>query len=657
MGIISPKTNKVRSYLDELYSVYYREIPVDIITFLKDPYYLGKSTGYGKAIFPGWIPVLKDISRNDHLYIVVFTGAIGIGKSTIALYYLAYCLYKIMCLKDPWKYFELADAGKMAVSFFNLTKTLGSSRGFNKLQKMLRFSKWFYDHGGVIRGKTDPYMDLPLFDWKLSSPYSKGFAVLGEDLIGGVMDEVDSPDESEGQRRRILKAYTASIRRFESRFVRQGECISRFFLVASKQEEFAFLETFIKEMEGYKKILVVDKAQWEIKPKTNYCGKRFYVVLGDAYTPSKLFDEYEVAKGESVGSGESRQIVSVPVEHKEDFMIDLTGSLRDLAGISVKGLRKYKLFPSERFVYDCFDDNKNDPCSQEVVEVGLNDEFEYISLIDLSKIRVSKSVERCIHMDTAFSSDCLGLAMSCVGYWAEKQVENEDGSFSEDVAPVVETDFAISFKARPGDRIPLHKIRKLILDLRRYGFKIKMFSADLKLASEDTTQLLTRAKIECEYFSLDKNIKPYIDFRNVVFEKRWICHRHGLLFFELKHLEYDKEKGKIDHPEKVKDVITTDDGDVKEVVLMGSKDLSDAVAGSVSQAIKYAKKPLDVKSAIDALRSLNRKGVSSGLPPDWFISYGNRKEDDRVLVSDNDKHGAMVEVLKGLKANKFAKRV
>jgi len=48
-------------------------------------------------------------------------------------------------------------------------------------------------------------------------------------------------------------------------------------------------------------------------------------------------------------------------------------------------------------------------------------------------------------------------------------------------------------------------------------------------------------------------------------------------------------RGKIDHPDKVKGKTILDDGTVKEVIMKGSKDSSDAVAGSVYSILEETK--------------------------------------------------------------------
>lgn len=605
---------KLLTYRDNLYKLYYREKPAPILQFIEDPYFLGKSTNFGKAISPIWKQNLKEIFYDDSKYLVVFTGAIGTGKTTAAIIGIAYVIYRLMCLKDMWSYFELSDSGKASVSFFNLTKSLSHSRGFRLLQMYLLESQWFWDHGGVLRGSKDKYMDLPLFEWTLASPYSKGFGIQGANVVVAIMDEVDSPTESKQQKERVLSAYESTVRRFDSRFVRKGSTLGRFFLVASKQDEMSFLNTFVDEMKNSGRVYLVDIPLWAAKPAKLYSGQKFYVSVGDLYNQPKILAPEEVDKAKLDGF----KVVEVPIEYRNDFERDLVGALRDIAGIAVRGVRKSKLFPSEWSIESCYDPEKADPVKILTIEIGLKDEVELIRYIDLNKIRLPGSVPRVISCDIAFSGDALGLAMSGIKSWILVEGETADGSFIKTRAPVVETDFVLRIKAKEGDRIPLHKVRKLILDLRTAGFNIVKYTADLQLASEDTRQILERAGISTEYFSVDKDIKYYLDFRDMVYQKRWICHRNEYLHFELKHLEYDVEKKKVDHPEKVSDVIMLEDGSVKEVVLQGSKDMADAVCASVAVLTKDSVAPMDVEGMKQLMQNLASEQVQVSENKYWW---------------------------------------
>lgn len=85
------------------------------------------------------------------------SGAIGLGKSTIATIGLAYILYKLLCLKDPASYYRLTKGSKVAIAIFNITLDQGYGVGFAKLQAMLKQSEWFLQHGTLTGLKATTY--------------------------------------------------------------------------------------------------------------------------------------------------------------------------------------------------------------------------------------------------------------------------------------------------------------------------------------------------------------------------------------------------------------------------------------------------------------------------------------------------------------------
>ena len=64
----------------------YKEIPVDIDTFLDSPTYLGKVTREGQSISPHWRVVLHDIfDAGNKWEEIILTGATRIGKSSTGI--------------------------------------------------------------------------------------------------------------------------------------------------------------------------------------------------------------------------------------------------------------------------------------------------------------------------------------------------------------------------------------------------------------------------------------------------------------------------------------------------------------------------------------------------------------------------------------------
>ena len=647
---LSPKQKKtlqVKTYYHNLINQVYTEEPVDIITFISSPKFLGASTDNGRGVYPYWKNALKEIFDDNGKIIIVLTGSIGTGKSTCAIYSLCYIQYRLMLLRDPYKFFGLNPGRKMTFGFFNLNKSLGDSAGFNKMMSILSASPWFQENAiRKTETKRGTQLEFSLIDYALASPYSRGFGIVGADLASGVMDEVDSPMDPLKQKERVIEAYSAMFTRFQSRFAPNNYSIGKLFVVCSRQDESAFIDTFIaeKKQTSEEQMHVYDPAIWEVKPKGTYHEETFPVSVGNQYNPPKIISEDEVEKYLAEGF----QVVRPPIDFKSDFQMNIIRSLRDIAGKSVTGTHKFSLFPSDSYITDSFDPEKEDPVKVPLIRTGLQDPLDLVGYIDFSKIRLPKYTPRYIHYDISFTGDASGIAMSGIKDWKYVDVMNPDGTWRQDLLPIVETDFCIRIKAFDGDRIPPHKVRKLVLDIKAMGYNIGKFTADLQMASEETLQLLKQAGVNTEYISVDKSNKAYFDFRNAIFEKRWVCHNHPQLFFELKHLECSPLDGKVDHPKKVKTVEFINVGELQDVVVEGSKDVADAVCGSVAQCLYSNTRPVDVQMVSDALKRANppKPSLFEDVSKLFKLQDGEGKE---IILPNPDKTEYINNIFKRLR--------
>ena len=138
---------------DSLKYADYDEIPVDIHTFLHDKKYLGAALydPDGRfTLFPYWETKLEEIFPDNvttRYNTIVFTGAIGLGKSTIAVICLLYLLYRLLCLKDPYLYYGLQPIDKISISLMNITIENAKGVALDKMNQMLLSSEWFMAHG------------------------------------------------------------------------------------------------------------------------------------------------------------------------------------------------------------------------------------------------------------------------------------------------------------------------------------------------------------------------------------------------------------------------------------------------------------------------------------------------------------------------------
>lgn len=588
--------------VNSIYALEWKERPVDILTYISDPEYLGGITESGKAIFPGWKKALVEMFSNQQKYIIVLTGAMGVGKTYIACVGISYIIYLIHCLKDPFSFLGKASSGKLAVSFFNLNKSMSDTLGYQKLQHILYHSPWFIKNAlRVKEGKTNE-VQMPLVDCLLSSPNSQGYGITGGDTITGILDEVDSPNAGLTQKKKVLATYEQTIGRFKNRFVSTTGSLGKFFIVSSKQETMGFIDTFIAERKNDPSVLVFDLAKWEANPDINHSGKKFLVALpGDAFHEPKILQDGEATEPYLL---QGYELLQVPIELKYDFELNLVQEIRNTAGRSISGMRSDKLFKSETFVKECFDSTRLDPVKTHTIDIGLKDDLELIWYFNLKNIRTPYEVPRYIHMDFGLSGDALGLSMCGICGFVEKDIQQQDGSFQKQRLPIIETDFAIRLKAKENDEIPLHKVSKLILDLKAAGINIRLFTADLLMASAYSFQVLEKSGIKTEYLSVDKTDGPYTAWRDLVYEKRWRCFSHSYLLFEAKYLEHNKKTKKVDHPIKIAETEVLVNGDIKDFVVEGTKDLTDAVSGSVSMCLKDAVNIPDLSHVVGVMNNI-----------------------------------------------------
>jgi len=123
-----------RSQYEEKYS----RVIVGIGKFITSPAYLNADEIL-------WDEVLKSlIELNSGDYVeAVLTGAIGVAKTTIALYTTAYQLYLLSCMRNPHKTYGLDPASEIVFVFQSITKELAKGVDYNRFKSMIQASPYF----------------------------------------------------------------------------------------------------------------------------------------------------------------------------------------------------------------------------------------------------------------------------------------------------------------------------------------------------------------------------------------------------------------------------------------------------------------------------------------------------------------------------------
>ena len=568
--------------LEEIYYEDYEEIPVDLTTFLCEEQYLGKYTNYGKDIYDTWKKELAYVHNPANFTDQwAITGSTGTGKSTVATYSLCYELYKLMCLKNPNRFYLGANE-TIWILFFNLNLKLAEKTMWGKFQKALQMSPWFMERG-TVTGRTN-LVYQPNKDIKLDVGSTEEHA-LSVAVMFAAMDEMSfgENDNVEYLQTGMMSIYNQLYLRLSSRFSKAGRIQGRMYLISSAKSTNAVLESFIRDNEGQPGMHVSRYKQWEVLPASKFSGKWFKLAVGNELLSSYIMGvnvtDEQVKEAEEKGY----QVIDVPLETLHRFEMDLNRTLIDTCGISVQS--SYKYIPY-RIVEPCIGNIIN-PFKKEILKIGLKDKLEIKDFFTpelVPEILYTKKIF--LHCDLSKNGDMTGIsAVAVLGY---KNQERYDDTGNENMLKeiVFRHVFSIGIQCPAEDELSMIKVKDFIHYLKYdLGWNIAGVSCD----GYQSLMLLQSLKLDgfnAKEVSMDiinnknKECIGYTIFRNTLVEKRIKLIKHHELLKEITNLEKNDTTGKVDHPKQTTKIL--DDGTkVKSV----GKDISDSLGGAVYNAV------------------------------------------------------------------------
>ena len=119
-----------------------------------------------------------------------------------------------------------------------------------------------------------------------------------------------------------------------TRFTNHGKNPGLVILASSKRSDKSFLEEHMKKSleNNPDNVIIVDEPVWNIRPASEYSGRRFNVALGNKFLASQVIPDSD--KDLDYWRGKGYNILEVPVEYKDKFLEDIDRALCDYAGIS-----------------------------------------------------------------------------------------------------------------------------------------------------------------------------------------------------------------------------------------------------------------------------------------------------------------------------------
>jgi len=538
--------------IDMLDGEEFDEKPVDLKTFVRSPEYLGlpELSDYQYTLIEKSSQIYKEstliklfgeeegrIRFKQTANEVVAQLGKGSGKDYCSTIAVAYIVYLLLCLKDPATYYGKPPGDSIDIINIAINAQQASNVFFKGFKTRIDKSPWF-------AGKYNDKASEVKFDKAITvhSGHSEREAWEGYNVIVVILDEISgfAIENTTGHDQAktgagIYDMYRASV---DSRFPDFGKVILLSFprykndyIQQRYNAVVAEVETVIRDHEF--------KMDEDLPDGT--VGNEFEIQWEEDHIIS-----YKIPKVYAL----KRPTWEVnPVRSINDFKVAFFTNPLD-------ALSRFACMPPD--AVDAFFKSK------EKVEKAFNK--AHLAVDNFGRLEdwflPDPDKEYFIHVDLAQKHDHCAVAMAHVNKWVNVKVTD---TYSQP-APIVEID-AVRFWTPTKDKsVDFTEVKDYILSLKTRGFKIRVCTFD-RWNSHDMMQQLKQYGINTEILSVAK--KHYDDMAMVVAEERVIGPHIPLLIDELLQLRIMRDR--VDHPRK------------------GSKDLADAVCGSIYNSISRSK--------------------------------------------------------------------
>lgn len=565
----------------ELEDGLYHTKPVSIQEFIADPYYIGDSM---TTIYPELKKDLVELFQAPYRE-AVLTGGIGVGKTFVASAAFCRIIYELSCLKDPQRTFGLSPGTEMVLMLISKNLVLAREVMKTAVDDKIKLSPYFMNHF-TPKFSTD-YTMFPNNIRMTVGSYGAERA-LGANVFSAFLDETNFPPKRSAQQIQqtmgkqltaahfdiVEKVYRSMVRRIKSRFqVAGGDFPGMVLLASSAATVESFTERKLREAMNDPTVFVRDHAPWTAKPKDQFCGQLFYVLCSKSSLRSRILDDEDAkAITDEYLKEHDAWIIDIPVEYRDDFEANLEDSLRDIAGVSTQAI---SAFFQRVDALDACITKRPHPFSSKTWIAGAPGTFNWDQMChrverslpggfkeDAWKPKESPNSPRWIHLDASVSGDSSGFVMGYIDRWVEVVRRDGEGRAYTDTAPYYIVELLLQIRPPSGEQIYMPDLRRLVYELMAHGYPIAGFSTDTYQAVEMHQQVRRRG-LHTEIISMDRGTEAYDELKTAIYEKRIEYYEYEPLLHELRSLEYDRVKGKIDHPRH------------------SSKDVADALAGMV----------------------------------------------------------------------------
>ena len=547
-------------FLEVLKENQFNEIPVDVKTFVESSDYLGQPPL--SSIQYDIVEAMSQIYKKEDLKVmygssegaryyekytkneIILQLGKGSGKDFTSTVACSYIVYKLLCLKDPARYFGKPSGD--AIDLINIAINAQQAKNvfFKGFKTKIERSPWF-------AGKYNAKADSIEFDHSITvySGHSERESHEGLNLLLAVLDEISgfasevgTGNEQGKTAENIYKAFRGSV---DSRFPDLGKLV----LLSFPRYPGDFISKRYNDV-------ILEKETIE---------KTHKFILNEELPHDEPSNQFEVAWEEDYIV--SYKIPRVLALKKPTWEVNPTRKIEDFK------LAFYTDLPDAMMRFACMPTYSSDAFFKQKLEKCMNTRNPLDSFRRFDEtFKPDENKTYYIHADLAQKHDKCAVAIAHVDKWVNVQVIKD----YEQVAPIVVVDAVAWWEPKVEGPVNLSEVKQWIMNLRRQGFNIGMVSFD-RWQSFDIQNELQAVGIRTETVSVAK--KHYEDLAMMIYEERVSIPMIPLLLEEMSELKIMKGN-RVDHPRKK------------------SKDLADAVTGAVFGAISHTPKNTDVEIEI-----------------------------------------------------------
>lgn len=492
----------------------------------------------------------------------------GSGKDHTSTIGCAYLVYKLLCLKDPARYFGKPPGDSIDIMNIAINAQQAQNVFFKNFITKVNRSPWF-------AGKYNQKVAVMEFDKNVTvySGHSERESHEGLNLILAILDEISgfAQDSASGNENAktgdaIYKAFRASV---DSRFPDFGKVILLSFPrypgdFISKRYDDVVLE---KDVEVVKHKFIINP---DLPEEAE--GNTFDIEYTRDHILSYKYPRVYAIKRPTWEANPTRNI--------EDFKISFLTDYAD-------AMQRFACVPS--FFSDSFFKDRS-VLERAMILANPIDSFKRIE----ERWTPKEDVRYFIHADLAQKHDKCAVAIAHVDKWVQVQTFND----YTQIHPIVIVDAVVWWEPKKEGPVNLSEVKDWIVNFRRQGFRIGLVTFD-RWQSFDIQQELQSVGIKTDTLSVGK--KHYEDLAMLYYESRVVMPHIDILLEEMSELRIVSDK-KVDHPRK------------------GSKDLSDAVTGAVYNAIAHTPRNTNQEIEVHTWKSSTREREKKEMEDNNVIS-------------------------------------